>query len=71
MKFEHFSLPGIVAEVKGDAISIEHEGVSLFKVAVADGKAFRALIATAERAAVSASTNVRVIGKPKEDKPAK
>jgi hypothetical protein len=68
MKFEHFSLPGIVAEVKGDAISIEHEGVSLFKVAVADGKAFRALIATAERAAMSASTNVRVIGKPKDVK---
>jgi hypothetical protein len=66
MKFEHFSLPGIVAEVKGDAISIEHEGVSLFKVAVVDGKAFRSLIATAERAAMSASTNVRVIGKPKE-----
>ena len=70
MKFEHFSLPGIVANVEGDAISIEHEGVALFKVAVADGKAFRSLIATAERAAVSASTNVRVIGKPK-DTPAK
>ena len=70
MKFEHFSLPGFVASVEGDAITIEHEGATLFKVAVADGKALRALIATAERAAVSASTNVRVIGKPK-DTPAK
>ena len=70
MKFEHFSLPGIVAEVKGDEIAIEHEGVTLFKIAVADGKAVRSLIATAERAAVSSVDKVRVIGKPK-DTPAK
>jgi hypothetical protein len=70
MKFEHYSLPGIVANVEGDAISIEHEGVALFKVAVADAKAFRSLIAAAERAAVSSVDKVRVIGKPK-DTPAK
>ena len=70
MKFEHFDLPGIVAEVKGDMISVKHGEAELFKVAVAQGKAFRSLIATAERAAVSSVDKVRVIGKPK-DTPAK
>jgi hypothetical protein len=70
MKLEHYSLPGITASVKGDLIDIEHEGKVLFAIAVSDGKAFRSLIATAERAAVSSVDKVRVIGKPK-DTPAK
>jgi hypothetical protein len=71
MKFSHFSLPSIVANVENDVIAIEHEGKEIFRVAVADCKAFRALIATAERAAVSSVDKVRVVGKPKDVKPAK
>ena len=62
----HFSLPGVVAKVEGDAIVVEREGQHVLGLALDEVDAFVALL----KAAAKSSSNeaVRVIGKPRAKK---
>ena len=62
----HFSLPGVVAKVEGDAIVVEREGQHFATVALAEVDAFMALLKAAAKSASNEA--VKVIGKPRAKK---
>lgn len=62
----HFSLPGMVAKVEGDAVNIYDHDQHVYTLTVADVDAFVALLKAAAKSASNEA--VKVIGKPRAAK---